>query len=448
MKENKAGLPLAVSMVIGIVVGSGIFFKSDDVLSKVNGNFSLAIIAWIIGAVAMIFGALVIGTYASKISHANGIIDYYEYTFGKKNKKLGELFGYMIGSYSAILFYPALAAVISWVAGMYTTSLFYNGDVSNHKLTWILATSYLLIIFLIATLSKLLSEYIQVSSTILKLVPITIIVIFGIIIGFDNIDNFSASISKNSSYSFSFTGAVIATAFSFDGWIIATTINDRLKHPKKDLPRALLIGTILIFAMYILYFIGITSIVGVHSIINIKDNAVALAFTNILGKSGSTLILIFIIISCLGTVNGLIIATSRIYYQLAIRGHGLFPHLISKINPHTKTPVISSLIGFIISLFMLFVWYSNYNPNILINKFVDISSLPIVLNYISFSVLYIAAMFQFKDLSLTRRFVFPILALLGASIIIYGGFLDESIFLYLIISFIIILTTLIFFKKT
>ncbi|MFV0424590.1 MAG: APC family permease [Bacilli bacterium] len=447
MKEKKAGLPLAISMIVGTVVGSGIFFKSDDVLSKVNGNFKFAIMAWCVGAIAMIFGALVIAIYASKVSNANGMVDYFEYTFGKVSKRFGEMCGYLVGWYSSILFYPSLAAVVSWVAAMYTATLFGKEDPVNGTFTWILAASYLVSIFLIATFSRLISRYIQVSSVVLKLIPLFIMAIVGVVVGMSNGVDFGDVSSNLSGSSASFTGAVIATAFSFDGWIVATAINDELKNPKKDLPKALFLGTVLIFVIYVLYFVGVVATVGVDTVISEGDQAINIAFESLFGKNASVILIVFIVISCLGTTNGLIMASSRVSYQIALRGNGIAPSIMSKVNEKTKTPILSSAAGLGITLIMLTIWFSNFNPDILFDRFIDISSLPIVLNYIFFSILYIAAMFQFRDLSIVKRFIFPLLALSGASLIIYGGFIDESIFLYLIISLIIILCALPFFRK-
>lgn len=446
MKEKKYGLPLAISMVVGTVIGSGIFFKSDDVLVKVGGNFRLALLAWVVGALAMIFGALVISSYASRVSDANGMVDYFEYTFGKVNDRLGKLVGYLVGWYSAILFYPALVAVVSWVAAMYTAILFGKQDPVNGMFTWVVAIVYLTTIFLIATFSRVISNYIQVSATVLKLIPLALVAVVGVIFGLINEVDFSAVSSSIESSSVSFTGAVIATAFSFDGWIIATAINDELKNPKKDLPRALLIGTFIVFVIYVLYFSGIIATVGVDTVLSEGDQAVNIAFSKLFGNGAATILTVFIVISCLGTVNGLSMASSRVAYQIAKRGHGIAPSVVSKVSAKSSTPILSSIIGYSITLVMLTIWFSNFNPDILFNRFIDISSLPIVINYILFSTLYVCAMIQFKDISFVKRFVYPLLALAGAGVVIYGGMIDESISIYLIISAVVILSAIPFFR--
>ncbi len=447
MKERKNGLLLAISMVVGTVIGSGIFFKSDDVLVKVGGNFNYAIIAWCVGASAMIFGGLVIAEYAQKVSNANGMVDYFEYTFGKISKTLGELSGYLVGWYSAILFYPAIAAVVGWVAAMYTAVLFGQEDPANGVFTWVLAAAYIIGIFVIATFSRVISNYIQISATVLKLIPLLVVAVIGVCAGLYNGVSFESVTTSAESLDVSFTGAVIATAFSFDGWILATAINDELKNPKRDLPRALLIGTFIVFIIYVLYFTGIVATVGVDAVLANGDQAANMAFEKLLGKGAATILTVFVVISCIGTVNGLCMASSRVSYQIAKRGHGIAPNVVSKVSERFQTPIISSLIGFGITATMLTIWYSNFNEDVLFSRFIDISSLPIVLNYTFFSILYIGAIIQFKDCNVIKRYVFPILALGGASIVIYGGLIDESIFIYMVLSVIVILLGVPFFRK-
>ena len=80
---KKYGLATAISMVIGIVIGSGIFFKAQNVLSLTNGNMPLGILAWIIGGLIMIVCAYCFSILATKYNKVNGIIDYAEATCGK-----------------------------------------------------------------------------------------------------------------------------------------------------------------------------------------------------------------------------------------------------------------------------------------------------------------------------------------------------------------------------
>ena len=73
--DKRYGLMTAIAMVVGVVIGSGVFFKADDVLRLTGGNLAIALLAWALGAFSMIFGALVFAEFAQRIEKSNGIVD-------------------------------------------------------------------------------------------------------------------------------------------------------------------------------------------------------------------------------------------------------------------------------------------------------------------------------------------------------------------------------------
>ena len=82
--EKRYGFFTAVCMVVGIVIGSGVFFKAQDILNYTDGNMPLGIIAWLIGGAVMLICALAFSTLASQYGRVNGIVDYAEAAVGEK----------------------------------------------------------------------------------------------------------------------------------------------------------------------------------------------------------------------------------------------------------------------------------------------------------------------------------------------------------------------------
>lgn len=436
MKKQGYGIIVAISMIVGIVIGSGVFFKADDILIKSGGNFNIALLAWLIGGLSILFGALTISSFASRISKSNGLIDYFEYSFGK-------FAGYIFGWFLSIIYYPAIIAVVVYVAANFTVGLL---NLTSNYAVWIVATTYLVILYLMVVVSRLLSSRFQVTTTVIKLIPLFLIAVIGTIVGLVNHQTIELFNASNTSVSVaSLPMAVVTVAFTFDGWFIATSINDELKNPKKDLPKALALGAAIIIIIYIAYFLGILSTVGIEGVLTLEDGAASFAATQLFGKAAGTILIVFIIISCLGTVNGLIMVSSRAQYQIATRNSGIMPSKMMKINKKTNTPVNSTIMSLVLSLSMLFIWFGNFN--IWTQRFIDISEVPIVLNYIGLAILYLVVMFKFKDLGFIKRFIFPSLAILGASIVIYGGIINPSIGVYLTISLVIVLLGALLYKK-
>lgn len=438
MLEKKYGLWTTISMVIGIVIGSGVFFKADNILMASGGNVKVALLAWLVGAISMIFGALVFAECSNRFEKSNGIVDYAE-------AMISERFAYLIGWFNGVVYYPALAAVLSWVAANYTAALFNKSG----NFVWIMAVVYMISFYAINYISPILSGKFQVASTIIKLIPLVIISIFGIFKGItsgfspENLASATSTVANGNS----FATAVLGAAFAYEGWIIATTINGEIKDAKNNLPKALIFGSLAIVIIYISYFLAIVQIIPVNDILKQGDNAVNVAAQVVFGSFGASILTTFIIISCLGTLNGLILGGSRSFYSLAIRGQGIKPNVFSKVNIKTNIPTYSTLANFILVSIYLVIWYMNFSGLFPNKMFIDISELPIALIYGIYIIIYISYMNKMKDLSIIKRFIIPILALLGALMVVYGGLSKPSVKVDLVISSVVFLSGLLFYKK-
>ena len=186
--------------------------------------------------------------------------------------------------------------------------------------------------------------------------------------------------------SFGWIAAIAPIAFSFDGWIMATSIGHEIKDSKRNLPKALVMAPLFILAIYLLYFVGISMYIGPETIMNLGDAHVELVANNLFGPFGAKIILTFVVISILGTVNGIIMGHTRLPYSLAIRG--MFPKYktFSKVNDKLGMPVQSSIIAFVISLIWFLVHYITLKSKMLSNS--DISEISITINYLLYILLY------------------------------------------------------------
>jgi basic amino acid/polyamine antiporter, APA family len=316
--KQKFSLLTGIAMVVGVVIGSGIFFKADDVIIASQGSLPLALFAWIIGGLIMLFSALSFSVVSSKYANANGLVDYAEAAYGRT-------FGFYVNWFSTYIYYPSLVAVLAWVSGLYTTILFglTEGDPSNVPSTWIFALVYVIGIFVLNYVSPKLAGKFQVSAMFIKLVPLVLVAIVGTVGGFLNgvtIDNLTIAADTGSSAG-GIGIAVLATAFAYDGWIAVTSINAELKNPKKTLPLALTFGAFIIISIYLLYNIGLAGTISNQAFVDQGNGAINLGVTTLFGSVATTFLILFVVISCLGTLNGLILAATRGLYSLGIRDH-------------------------------------------------------------------------------------------------------------------------------
>jgi APA family basic amino acid/polyamine antiporter len=158
--------------------------------------------------------------------------------------------------------------------------------------------------------------------------------IYGLTKGY-TVENFTTVVHEVQTGPALFT-AICATAFAYDGWIVATTINAELKDAKKNLPRALIFGSLAVIIIYILYYVGLAGGISNAEMMAGGETGAKLAFEAVFGKIGGTAVFVFVIISCFGTLNGLTLACSRGMYALACRNQGIKPQIFKQVDKGTN----------------------------------------------------------------------------------------------------------------
>lgn len=145
---------------------------------------------------------------------------------------------------------------------------------------------------------------------IIKLIPLVIIGFAGMFLGGTE-GNISPALRISEIGSTGWIAAIAPIAFSFDGWIISTSVAYEIKNSKRNLPLALVISPLVILVLYIIYFVGISNLVGPTEIMNSGDAHLDFAANMIFGPSGAKILMLFVFISVLGTLNGLVMAMIR-----------------------------------------------------------------------------------------------------------------------------------------
>lgn len=467
--QKKFGLFTAICMVVGIVIGSGVFFKAQVILQKTDGNMGLGILAWIIGGAIMMFCILAFSSMAQKYEKVNGIVDYAEATVGGK-------YGYYIGWFMTIIYYPTLTSALAWLSARYTlvfiTSCWpdfpllipaaENGCLIGPE-CMALMMFYLCCAYAVNALSPKLAGKFQTTTTVIKLIPLAFMGIVGVIVGIVSPTHMLASNFANSAIISTGNGApllaaVCATSFAYEGWIIATSINAELKDSKKNLPKALVIGGIIIIVTYILYFVGVAG--GATTEVLMEDGATT-AFTNVFGGVLGNILNLFIAISCMGTMNGLMLGCCRGMYSLSARNEGPNPELYGQVDAKSNMPNNSAIIGLLLcgawGLYFYLsnlagtwdsaVAFANTKAESVIFLF-DPTELPIVTIYAMYIPIFIAWMGKEKKQSFAKRYLWPLLAILGSLFMVYAcivGHGMENVW-YLIV-FIVIMAIGAFYSK-
>ncbi|MBQ6798296.1 MAG: amino acid permease [Oscillospiraceae bacterium] len=422
--EKKYGLLTAVCMVVGTVIGSGIFFKSQNVLAATGGNMPLGILAWVITGLLMIICSIQFANMAVKYEKVNGAVDYAEATCGKS-------YAYYLAWFLVNIYYPAMTSVLAWVSARYFGVLFGWHLASAEVLC--LAGFFLIASYTMNVLSPKLAGRFQVSATVIKLIPICLMAVVGTIVGYLNgtlTNNFTTVVSE----AVGGTGgglfaAIVASVFAYEGWIVATSINAELKNAKKNLPIALIIGSVIVVIAYVLYYIGVAG--GATNEVLISEGATT-AFTNIFGGIGGTFLNICIVVSCLGTLNGLMLAVTRGMYAIAARNEGPKPALFGQVDGSTNMVSNSAVWGlFISSLWLVYFYGANLSTGWFGYFNFDSSELPIVTIYAMYIPIFILWMKKEREEGFVKRYLIPSLAILSCAFMVFAAVYAHGITPYL-----------------
>ena len=440
--EKRYGLFTAICMVVGIVMGSGVFFKAQEIMEKTGGDMKTGIFAWIAGGLVMLFCVLAFAQMAQKYENVNGLIAYAEATMGKT-------YAYLTGWFVTTLYYPALTMALAWLSARYTLAFLVSvnpdfpllipaaeGGIYLGPECMVLTLLYFVLSFAINTLSPRLAGRLQVGTTVIKLIPLLLMAVGGIIYGlvtgglsnnFSNVAEVGA-LSQNP-----FLASVCATAFAYDGWIIATSINAELKNAKKNLPIALIGGSLIVIFVYVLYFVGVAGAATSDELIR---HGTTISFIHLFGNVFGNVLNLFVAISCLGTLNGIMLGCSRGIYSLSARGEGPRPEIFGEVDKNTNMSANSAVFGLLCCVFLfVYFFFSNLARTWTGILVFDPTELPILTTYALYIPIFISWMIKAKDLGFIKRFLIPSLAVLSSAFMIYATVLahKEECIWYLII---------------
>ncbi len=435
--KKQYGLLMAICMVVGTVVGSGVFFKAQAILQKTNGDMPMGIIAWIIGGAVMICCVLAFCVMAQQYEKVNGLVDYAEATVGNR-------YAYFMGWFATTIYTPAMTSVLAWLTARYFLTFLVSvnpdlqlaGDPVTGTETFLLAGFILIFVFAVNTLSSKLAGKLQISATFIKLIPLLLMAVVGTIYGLThNIAGepttiLSANFATGTGNFSPLFGAVVATAFAYEGWILATSINSEIKDSKKNLPIALVLGGIIIIAIYLFYYIGIAGGAPVQTLI---DEGTAPAFTAVFGNVLGNILNLFVAVSCLGTLNGLLIGCIRGMYSISVRGYGPKADLMKQVDPASGMPSNSCIIGLVIvGAWLVYFYGANLTATPWFGKFsFDSSELPIITIYGLYIPMFINFMRKEKGLPAVKRFVLPALGIIGSSFMVIAAIYSHGYMPYL-----------------
>ncbi len=331
----------ATSIVVGCVIGSGVFVKPGKIILLV-GNSNWALASWLFGGMITICGGLTIAEVAARIPRTGGVYTYIEEIYGST-------LGYLCGWVQTVIYGPAIIAAISLYFGSVATSV--SGIDKSYST--LIAISAMAILISVNIAGAKYGGMVQQFTTFVKLIPIFAIAIFGLLLGHEPI--FGAT--SGSPPVGSVGGAVLSTLFAYDGWMLVGNVAGEMKNPARDLPRAIVLGLSVVVIAYLSVNIALFHTLTGIQIAQLGESAANEAATQLFGSWGGRMISIGILISIFGSLNGNTLGNTRVPFAMALRDELPFSKWIAYVHPTFRTPMVSILLQ--ASIATLMILFSN-----------------------------------------------------------------------------------------
>ncbi len=350
--KRQLGLFDSTMIMVGIIIGSGIF-TTTGIMAKDIPSTGLILLAWLVGGLLTLAGALTYAELGAALPEAGGQYVYLREAYGPMT---AFLFGwilflvYMTGGIAGLAL--AFAEYFgNLFPSLSTESLIFSKTVKIFSLSFPFSISagqcvgvaVILLLSFFNYIGVIFGKLIQNFFTVVKIGIVTAIIILGFAIGKGTAPKL---VINPGGWSFGqmilgFGVALVAITWAFDGWNNINFVAGEIKNPKRNLPRALMLGTVGVTILYVLinyvylYALPIEKVTGV---VQIAERATSALFGGTVGALISTVILI----SIFGAMNGSILAGPRVYYAMA--RDKLFFKKASEVHPRFKTPAFAVVI--------------------------------------------------------------------------------------------------------
>jgi APA family basic amino acid/polyamine antiporter len=337
-----------IAVVIGTVIGSGIFLVPSDMIKAV-GSPAMVFGVWIFGGILTLFGALTYAELSAALPAAGG-----EYVY--LNAAYGPFFGFVYGWTQTWV--AKVASIATLATAFYTYlgdffpglgTVFYtlklpigpHGGPLEVRYGQLVAIAVILFLAAVNYLGVQVGGGVQILVTAVKVALIAGVILAGLRAGKGNVANFHTSMPAVPGGVAGFFVALVAALWGYDGWNNAGMLGSEIENPQKNLPRALIIGTLSVITIYLLANVTYFYVLSGPEV-GASERVAADAMRRVFGHPGGAIVSVAAMISIFAAINGSILSGSRVPYAMARDGY--FFKRLGTVNPRFRTPTASILL--------------------------------------------------------------------------------------------------------
>jgi basic amino acid/polyamine antiporter, APA family len=334
---RRLGLWSAVSVVIGTTIGSGIFRSPAGIAERLPGPLPLFSV-WVVGGLLALCGALTLAEVAGTYPHTGGIYVYLREAWGRL---IAFLFGW---AELVIIRAAALGAISITFAEYFLRVLGFNPSVPPYdSYAHYIAAVAIIGMAIVNILGVRFSAAIQNVTTVAKYAGLLLIILVALALGLPRTGGHFTPAVPPGSFSMSAFGlALVSVLWAYDGWADLSFISGEVTNPRRNLPRALIVGALAIIAIYLLANVAYLVVLPVNEIRGSRLVAADVA-QRLIGAAGVTFVASTVMLSTFGTLNGSIFTSPRIWFAMA--DDGLFFKRVAAVHPRYQTPYVAIAIA-------------------------------------------------------------------------------------------------------
>ncbi|KAM4017173.1 B(0,+)-type amino acid transporter 1 [Anomaloglossus baeobatrachus] len=326
--KKQVGLLSGISLIVGTIIGSGIFISPKSVLRN-TGAVGPCLVIWAACGVIGIMGALCFAELGTMITKSGGEYPYLMEAFGP-------IPAFLFSWASVIVMKPSSFAIICLSFAEYASAPFYPGCEPPPVVIKCLAAAAIMTITVVNCLSVKLASYVQNFFTVAKMIIIIVIIVSGIVLLIQgNTQNFQNSFEGSQITVGGIGLALYNGLWAYDGWNQLNYITEELKNPYRNLPLAIILGIPLVMACYLLVNISYYTVMTPTELL--QSPAVAVTFGDRVLYPAAWIIPLFVAFSTIGSANGACFTAGRLTYVAGREGHML--KFLSYISVKRLTPL-------------------------------------------------------------------------------------------------------------
>jgi APA family basic amino acid/polyamine antiporter len=325
--KREIGLPQATALVVGSIIGASIFVQPSEISGLVPSAIGI-ITVWFAAGLLSLIGALVCAELASIFTQTGGVYVYLKEAF---SPMIGFLWGWAL----FWIIHTGIIAAIAVICGRYLAYFVPVGDVGVRAL----AVTVILLLSVVNYIGVKQGSTLQTLFTLGKVIAIVVMVLVGFVFGSGtSAGGGSTSVGSSPVGVTQLFSALIAGLFAFGGWNMVTYAAEETKDPRRTIPRALLVGMVVVCVSYIALNAVYLYVLPLETVAS-STRIAADAADAVLGSGGGSFMSMLVVFSTFGALSGIILAGPRVYFAMA--RDGLTFGWLGNMHPKYRTPHLS-----------------------------------------------------------------------------------------------------------